>query len=260
MTDAAPDAKTIFGMHISALNVADVAAELASPASLGGGTLRLFVTPNIQHINLMRSDAELRSTMASADLVTCDGFPVFTYARWRDCNVPCRVTGREVVDHLLHHTELPPTQRLFFLVDGEKTADAVAQWATQRALADQVQVEIAPLVFGDDPLYCGALADTVAAFGTTLLFLCVGAPRNELFVARFRHRLPACWALCIGQSVKIALGLTTPPPALIAKLNLEWLWRIALEPRRLIGRYVSGAIGFALAVTEDYTASRGGRG
>jgi N-acetylglucosaminyldiphosphoundecaprenol N-acetyl-beta-D-mannosaminyltransferase len=45
--------------------------------------------------------------------------------------------------------------------------------------------------------------------------------------------------------------LTPTPPQLIKRLNLEWAWRMVLEPRRMISRYCSSAIGFAGAVARD---------
>ncbi len=66
-----------------------------------------------------------------------------------------------------------------------------------------------------------------------------------------RDRLPTCWALCVGQAVKMALGLTPTPPGLVKALNLEWAWRVILEPRRMIGRYVISTGGFLAAVARD---------
>jgi N-acetylglucosaminyldiphosphoundecaprenol N-acetyl-beta-D-mannosaminyltransferase len=57
--------------------------------------------------------------------------------------------------------------------------------------------------------------------------------------------------LCVGQSFRLMLGTTTPPPALMVRLNLEWLWRIMLEPRRMLRRYGPSAIGFLRAASAD---------
>jgi N-acetylglucosaminyldiphosphoundecaprenol N-acetyl-beta-D-mannosaminyltransferase len=57
--------------------------------------------------------------------------------------------------------------------------------------------------------------------------------------------------LCVGQSFRLLLGTTTPPPAILVGLNLEWLWRIVLEPRRMLRRYGPSALGFVLAAVND---------
>jgi N-acetylglucosaminyldiphosphoundecaprenol N-acetyl-beta-D-mannosaminyltransferase len=250
---AAKPARQVFGLSLSSLDVRGVAEHMAAPGSTQGKA-RLFVTPNIQHISVMRHDEELRRVMETADLLTCDGFPVAKYARLRGCQVAGRVTGREVVDELMHRVELDASHRLFFLVDNEETAVAVLRWAALSAWHVGVKVEIAPPKFGSDDAYCKQLAEQISEFGATLLFLGVGAPRSEIFAARYRDLLPNCWALCIGQSLKISLGLVTPPHPLAVAMKAEWLWRLALEPKRLLRRYADGAIGFAAAVAEDLFA------
>ena len=85
----------------------------------------------------------------------------------------------------------------------------------------------------------------------TIALLCLGAPTSEMFLHRHRAALPPCWGLCVGQSVKIVLGLVPTPSALLVRLHLEWAGRIALEPRRMLARYVPAAWGFAAAVAED---------
>ncbi len=250
---AAKPARRAFGLSLSALDVRGVAEHMAAPGS-AEGKARLFVTPNIQHISVMRHDEELRRVLETADLLTCDGFPVAKYASLRGCQVAGRVTGREVVDELMHRVTLDESHRLFFLVDNEETALAVLRWAALSAWHVGVKVEIAPPKFGSDDAYCAQLAEQISDFGATLLFLGVGAPRSEIFAARYRDLLPNCWALCIGQSLKISLGLVQPPHPLAVSLKAEWLWRLALEPKRLFRRYSEGAIGFGLAVVEDLFA------
>jgi N-acetylglucosaminyldiphosphoundecaprenol N-acetyl-beta-D-mannosaminyltransferase len=250
----------VFGMQISPLDTAGVARQIAANVPPDRRGARLFVTPNIQHIALMRRNAELQNAMRASDLITCDGFPVARFAQFRGCNLSGRVTGREVVDELMKNTQLASWHKLFFLVDSAETAAAVLAWS--RKGVDQsgegsekrfaVEIEIAPQGFGTDEIYCAALAKRIASFQATILFLGVGAPRSELFAARYRRHLPdGCWALCIGQSLKITLGLVKLPPRAMRTIGMEWLWRLALEPRRLAGRYLNGALGFALYAVID---------
>lgn len=240
-----------FGLSLSTLDVPGAARHMIVRDARTGNPAKLFVTANIQHISLMRRDRAMRDVLENVDLLTCDGFPVAWYARLRGCRIPGRITGREVVDELLHRTDLDETYRLFFLVDSAETAQAVTAWAASQAAGPAVMVEVAPMQFGADEDYCAKLALRITAFQTTLLFLGVGAPRSELFAAQYRAQLQDCWVLCIGQSIKISLGMVTVPPRIVVAMNIEWLWRIALEPRRLIRRYSEGIVGFGLAVIED---------
>jgi N-acetylglucosaminyldiphosphoundecaprenol N-acetyl-beta-D-mannosaminyltransferase len=155
------------------------------------------------------------------------------------------------VEQLLLRTGLGPDHTLFFLVDSSATAAAIARWKDEGNIEARVVTEVAPQCFGEDLAICAAVAERVRKAGTTILFLGLGAPKSELFASRYRTQLGGCWALCIGQGIKIALGLVPTPPRLVVRLRLEWAWRVLQEPRRLCGRYASSFIGFGAAVLRD---------
>lgn len=238
---------TIFGFAVSPMTAAQVAGHIiATPRRDDVG---LVVTPNIQHVALLTGDPAFRQAYAKAEIVTCDGFPVHYYARLRHCPSPGRVTGCDIVADLMADTGPLAGQRLFFVVDQDETAQAVAAWAARGAL--DAATHVPPFGFETDEAACRALARAIAAHGTTLLFMGIGAPKSEIFVHRHRALLPPCWALCVGQAVKMALGLTPPPPTAMKGLNLEWFWRILLEPKRMGSRYIRSAAGFLVAVAKD---------
>lgn len=211
----------------------------------------LFVTPNIQHVSDMRSNPEFAAAMQGAQIIVCDGFPVYRYAEMRGQSLPGRVTGREVVERMMADPARLEGHRLFLIVDSDTSAHAIQEWLAAHAPSVAVETVVPPFGFGSDTRYSAELAARIARFGTTLLFLCIGAPRSEIFVHRHRAILPPCWALCVGQSFKILLGQTAPPPALLVRLNLEWFWRIILEPKRMLRRYGPSSVGFVAAVLKD---------
>ena len=136
-----------------------------------------------------------------------------------------------------------------FVVDNAATEQAVRQWAVRSSVA--CEVKIPPFGFERDAEYCQQLATSIAAHDTTVLIMAVGAPRSEVFVDTHRAILPRCWALCVGQAVKIELGLVRRAPSGWQTAGLEWLWRLLQEPSRLTKRYVTAAIGFSAAVVAD---------
>lgn len=113
--------------------------------------------------------------------------------------------------------------------------------------------------FGEDKEYCINLAKRMAEFRASIGLLCLGAPRSECFADQYAKQIPDCWLMCIGQSVRVALKLVDKPPKLMVNLQLEWLWRILLEPRRMISRYVRATFGFLIAAVAEL-AGRGFQG
>jgi N-acetylglucosaminyldiphosphoundecaprenol N-acetyl-beta-D-mannosaminyltransferase len=238
-------------MQFDCTDVVETAELIARPPAGRRRRARLYITPNIQHVATVRHDPELRDAILDADLVTCDGFPLAAYAKFSGCPLPGRVTGREVAEHLMLNMPLSSEHGLYFLVDSVETADAIHAWQKDHAVVARVVVEVAPPRFGEDEAAAGAFADRVRAADTTILFLGLGAPKSERFANRYRTQIGDCWALCIGQSIRVALGIVQRPPAIWVRLRMEWAWRILQEPRRLTSRYIQGAIGFSAAVLHD---------
>jgi N-acetylglucosaminyldiphosphoundecaprenol N-acetyl-beta-D-mannosaminyltransferase len=184
----------------------------------------------------------------NAARIVCDGWPVQLYARLCGLRIG-RVTGCDITAELMGMAPYPSWQRLFFVVDSATTEQSVREWAARNAVVCEVTVP--PFGFDRDAGYCQRLAESVRRYGTTVLVMAVGAPRSEVFVDTYRGILPPCWALCVGQAVKVELGLVRRASAKWQSVGMEWLWRVLQEPSRLTKRYVQAAIGFGFAVVED---------
>ncbi|HTH97695.1 MAG TPA: undecaprenyl-phosphate glucose phosphotransferase [Stellaceae bacterium] len=241
----------VFGFKISAWSARQIADHLVSTRRSKEDGVGLVVTPNIHHIAMLRSDEAFVKAYNSAEIITCDGFPVYYYARLRDTFAPGRVTGCDIVTDIMHQPQLPEWQRLFFVLDRDVTELAVRKWAAKHGLAERIDTYIPPMGFERDPEQCQEIARRIHDHGTTLLFMAVGAPKSEIFVDTYRSLLPPCWALCIGQAVKVELGVLPKPSKIVQKLNIEWLWRTILEPRRIGPRYVGALSGFVAAIVDD---------
>ncbi|MCE2576849.1 WecB/TagA/CpsF family glycosyltransferase [Komagataeibacter sp. FNDCR2] len=241
----------IFGLHFSSLSEREVATLIGTTFRSEQEGVGLIITPNIQHISLMQHNQKFVQACRHAAILTCDGFPLLYYAKMRGQKIAGRVTGRGIVADLMARPDLLARHRIFMVLDSERTVAAAREWAQRHGLQDKIAFAVPPYGFENDPEYASHLASSIRHHQITLLFMGVGAPRSEIFVDQYRDVLPPCWALCIGQALLVALGLTPQPPPLVQKLNVEWLWRIALEPRRLLTRYIYSAWGFLFAVFKD---------
>jgi N-acetylglucosaminyldiphosphoundecaprenol N-acetyl-beta-D-mannosaminyltransferase len=244
-----------FGFAVTMAGAADIAGQIATRRRSRDEGVGLVVTPNLDHIVQLRSDTALARAYSRAEVVACDGFPVRYHLRLRGVGADA-ATGCDIAASLMRMERVEPWQRLFFVVDSDATVDGVAAWAARRSLSDRVATAVPPVGFEGDADYCAALARRIEAHGTTTLMMGVGAPRSEVFVDTYRDALPPCWALCVGQAVKIEVGLRRRAPTLIRRLHGEWAWRIAQEPRRLARRYASGSAVFLLAAVEDMLEAR----
>lgn len=248
MLDAGSASARLFGFTVSPLEAAAV-AEIVRAGRASAADVGLIVTPNIDHIVVLRHDPRFLAAYQAAALVICDGFPVQYYARWRGIPVP-RVTGTDILGVIMQ-AGFAAGERPFFVLDSDATVTALRHWAVQAGPQAAIATAVPPVGALDDAAYARALADRVRAHAASLLVMGIGAPRSEIFVHEQSAHLPACWALCIGQGVRMQLGLTRRAPPLMRRWHGEWLWRMGQEPRRLAWRYIRGSVLYPLAVLAD---------
>jgi N-acetylglucosaminyldiphosphoundecaprenol N-acetyl-beta-D-mannosaminyltransferase len=239
-------AKRPFGLNLTTKSAREIAAEALRRRP--GDGVSLVVTPNIDHIAMIRRMPALAQAYRNAARIVCDGWPVQFYARF--CGIPvARVTGCEITSELMRMARGAPDPRMFFVIDSLTTEQAVHSWAARNGVV--CETSIPAFGFERDPAFCARLAGSITSFGTTVLIMAVGAPRSEVFVDTHRTELPPCWAFCVGQAVKIELGLVRRASATWQSLGMEWLWRLLQEPSRLATRYATATVGFSIAVIED---------
>ena len=211
--------------------------------------VRLVVTPNLDHVRLLQLPAFATAYKASY-FVCPDGAPVLLYARLRGLRLSSRVTGCELFHRLANHPDLVH-HRVCVVVESSATAAALSEWADNMGLTSNMVVLLAPPGLADAPGAQLDLATDIRAAAPTILVMTLGAPLSETFVDRHRHVIGRCWALCVGQAVRVQLGLIKRAPSGVQQAGLEWLWRVAHEPRRLVTRYIKASAWFPVAVLRD---------
>lgn len=241
--------REIFGLRFSAAGTEALADHLANFSPPTRGAAQMLFTANLDHIVKMRSNATFRAAYGRAAFVTADGMPVYLYARWRGVPVPERVTGADLFPALMERLD-PAKHRPFFVVSDPDTAGSIETKLAERGFKD-VQVTVPPFGFEADEAYSSDLAQRIAAFGTTHLFFCVGAPKSELWLDRQREAIGPCYALAVGAGANFYAGTGRRAPRLVRVIGAEWLWRFLCEPRRLFRRYFIDSWEFLLAIADD---------
>ena len=235
------------GISFSSLRTSQVLDLIVDDVVKDGA--RLVVTPNLDHVRLLRSPA-FATAYGAAYLACPDGFPVLLYARLRGLRLSTRVTGCDLFHRLAAHPSLA-RHRLCIVVESKETGAALTDWAAETGRTSSTTVLVAPAGLSHSPTAQLDLATHIQSVGPTILVMTLGAPLSEVFVDRHRSLLGQCWALCVGQAVRVELGLTKRAPNSWRLVGLEWLWRIRQEPRRLAGRYIRALAWFPIAVSRD---------
>ena len=240
-----------FGLGFVRSNAADIAARMATESP---GAAMLVVTPNVDHVRLLRNTA-FRTAYGAADIVCADGWPVAFYAALRRAAPWRRVTGCDIL-HALIARDDTVRRRVLAVVESHHTARTLHQWLGARGFAGNWSITVAEREFAKGQAAQRALARAIAAIRPDIVLMTLGAPVSEIFIDSHRAMLPPCWALCAGQALRVEIGVTKRAPRVWRRLGLEWAWRCILEPWRLAPRYVRAAWWFPVAILLDLAGRR----
>lgn len=242
--------RPLFGALVSPVTEEGLIRELVAPAERGSGA-RLVVTMNLDHVVKLRLNDRFRRAYQSAWRVTIDGAPVFAYARLVGVQVPERITGADLYERFVDSLD-PGMHRLFFVVSSSRVATCTAGLLQAHGFDPKaLAFDVPPLGFQDDVEYSNDLAERIQAFSATHLILAVGAPKSEIWASENSKRLGDLYILCIGAAVEFVAGLKRRSPRWMRRAGLEWVWRVASEPRRLARRYFIDSFGFLRAIAAD---------
>lgn len=203
---------------------------------LGEGRGFSLATLNLDHLVKIGRDPAFRSAYAAQTHVTADGNPVVWLCRLAGQRVSL-VPGSELVEPvaaMAARLGLP----VGMVGSTEASLDGAAAALVARYPGLDVAARIAPPM-GFDPE--GETAETtieaLRASGARVCFLALGAPKQEIFAARAQQALPGVGFLSIGAGLDFLSGHQTRAPRWVQRLALEWLWRMAGNPGRLVRRY-----------------------
>lgn len=187
------------------------------------------VTPNPEFLLAAEKDPEFRRVLNAADLVLPDGIGVVYSAKILGTPLKERVPGIEFAEAMLSALN-DMGGRLYLL--GAKPG--VAEEAGRRICArypDLVLCGTHDGYFKDEQ----AILPEIAAAKPDLLFVCLGAPKQEKWMARWGQHTGAKLAIGLGGCLDVFAGNVQRAPERWQKLGLEWAYRLKKEPKR-IGR------------------------
>lgn len=193
------------------------------------GERTVVITANPEFVMLARRDGDLRRVAADADLVVPDGTGVLVASRLLGDALPGRAPGRLIVDALA--AQAAPLGLSFYLLGA---APGVAERAARRLRARHPELRIAGAHAGSpDPGHDDASVRRIGDASPQVLLVAYGMPAQERWIARNLVRLPSVRvAIGVGGVLDQLAGVGALPPRAVHAAGLEWLWRLAFEPRR----------------------------
>ncbi len=235
----------LFGIDIDPLRLEDAVDTILGWLATGDGAFRYVVTPNVDHIVTLQDDAAFRTAYRDAALVLADGQPLVWAARLLGRPLPERVAGSDLVPTVLERANAHRDVGVFLLGAAPHVAARAADLIGERWPNLRLAGRLSPdFGFETDPGRNDEICAMIERCKPDLLIVALGAPRQECWIWRHRHRLRARVALCTGAAIDFLVGERARAPRRMQSLGLEWLHRLCSEPARLGPRYARDAVVF----------------
>ncbi len=226
----------ILGIKVDRVSMAETIAKIEE--FIAQRAPRIVITPNVDHLIKARKDEEFKRIYRDADLSVPDGVPLLWAAKFLGAPLVERVNGTDLFEALCARAA-EKGHRLFFLGAAPGIAATAAAELEQRHPGLKVVGTYSPPYdFFDSREENEKIAGMIRAAQPDILFVGLGAPKQEKWISRHMHALQVPVSVGIGASFEYVAGCTARAPYWMQRSGLEWLYRIIESPSRYWRRYV----------------------
>lgn len=209
---------------------------------------------NVHSVVTARDNADFRRAVESADMATPDGAPVAWTMRRKGLPNQGRINGP---DFMLRLCAEAAARGIAVGLHGstEATLDKLEAELRQRFPTLRIPYVVSPpfraLSEDEDREQC----DRINASGVGILFVGLGCPKQEVWMHAHRGRVNAVM-LGVGAAFDYHAGTVSRAPRWMQENGLEWLHRLASEPRRLWQRYLDTNSRFIALTAREFLTGR----
>lgn len=197
-------------------------------------------TVNPDHLYHLQYNAAFVRAYRAADIITVDSHYVRLALRLQGRPVVNRLPGSDIVPALCARGASNPDVRIFLL--GARPGVGLIARGNMNARAGRELVVGAhgpSMNFVNDPVEVDEVVKMIDESGANVLLVGLGAPKQEMWIASVRHRLPRVRIMMgVGATIDYEAGAVKRAPMWLRRLGLEWTYRVFTEPGRYLMRYV----------------------
>ena len=217
---------TVLGIDFDNLTLQEAVA--AGMEILMGTESRYAVTPNPEIIKLAQENPALSQAIAAAALTLPDGIGVIKAAKILGTPLKSKVPGIDFAAGLM--AQIAVTGHRLYLVGAKP---GIAEIAAQKLIEQSPGLHICGWRDGYFPdTDSEAVAAEIRQCGADVCFVCLGSPRQELWMRQHGTATGAKLLIGLGGSLDVFSGTLKRAPAWMQKAGLEWLYRLIKEPQR----------------------------
>lgn len=247
-TIAGPLYVTIAGIPIASLTEDEAIALIDKLVSEGGSHYGAVV--NAAKLVSANRDEYLKRALLEADLVTADGMSVVWASRLFGRALKERVTGIDLFERLVEHAAHRGLSMYLLGARDESVRETVELFTIRHPTLRVAGYRNGYFATSDS----NAVADAIKASNAELLFVAMGSPAQEYWIAANLVRTGVRFALGVGGSFDHLSGRVARAPLWMQRFGLEWFHRLIHEPKRLWKRYLVGNLRFIWLVAKQFVS------
>jgi N-acetylglucosaminyldiphosphoundecaprenol N-acetyl-beta-D-mannosaminyltransferase len=222
-----PVKTTVLGVDFDAVTPKEAAARAVG--FLNGGRPRHSVTANPERVMKARKNAEYAAVISKADLTLPDGVGIALASRLNAVKLKSRVTGADLCASLFDY--MKDAGKTVYFLGGRPGVALKAKEAVERRYPGLRVVGLNDGYFSKEREKL--ILEEIRSLKPDLLLAGLGAPKQEMWIARFKDELPCKALIGVGGCLDVFAGLVPRAPEAFRKLGLEWLYRIVRQPSRI---------------------------
>lgn len=230
----------VLGFPFFAGRPPEATALVVKQAMSGSGGFVCFANAHV--LSVATRDDRVRAALDSASLLFPDGWPV-AYLQRRGGAPASRISGPDLFPAVILEGQRCALRHFLFGSTPDVANGVATRLAGRFPDAIIVGVEAPPLGAFDEAEY----AARIAAAKPHVVWCALGAPKQELWMHRWAERLSPALLVGVGAAFDFEAGASSRAPVWMQTHGLEWMHRLASEPRRLAARYT---IGSAIFITQ----------
>jgi len=244
----------ILGIPIDDLDSAQALQRLEQ--FVESGRFHQVATANTDFLIKAHADPELKSILLAADMVVPDGMPIVLASRWLRAGLRERVAGADLVPGLAG-LAAKRGWRLYMLGARPEVAQAARRRLEEDCPGLQIVGCLSPPVASILEMDNEAILADVERTAPHVLLVAFGNPKQEKWIHMHRGRLRVPVCMGVGGTFDFLAGAAPRAPLWMQRAGLEWLHRLANDPRRLWRRYATDLVHFARFLAVQLWSLRG---
>ncbi len=244
-------ARRLLGMRVDVADYLEAIEMILAMAESGGG---MTCCATVHMVMEAWDDPSFRAIVNDSELVTSDGMPLVWSLRALGADA-ARVYGPTLTPLVCEEAARRGVP-VGFYGGSPEVMTALTQRLAQRWPGLQIAFAHSPPMSDEAASFDEEIAAAIEDSGARVLFVGLGCPKQERWMSAYREHL-SCALVGVGAAFDFVAGTKAQAPAWIQRSGLEWLFRLACEPRRLWRRYAHNNPRFVLHMALQLARERG---